>query len=585
MRIRNFVVRNQRAVRLAGCDDAPRIMVITGPNGCGKSTLLNALRSAGEGDGRTLYVGPHRNSRRQDVRMRFLGQQRIEMSSLLSSANLPGFEGMHMPSNIRDAWNFDEAQSFLKYSLCQIELERQNAIASRFDETGAVNRADMPDVWAPLRELAHNLLPHLNFHRIDLTNRDQIKCLWNVHNKDVQVDIDDLSSGEKAVIQLFFPLVEHRVNQNLAKMRGTELTSSQGSVAVLMDEPELHLHPNLQAKILDYMRGLSIREGVQFILATHSPSMVEHASNDELYLLRPSELLDHDINQLVRIADNEERLAAIRSLFGSTSNATALRTVLVVEGRSVERSSRRPADAKIYGFLSDRFGQLTVLAGGGNSECKALVKSLNDCLPTLAGNLKAVALLDRDTLEESPTHQDQFWLPVSMIENLLIDPDAIFHATETVRHKTNLRSPEDVAIAIDNVLTSLHDHEMDRRIKAGVDSRTFRLIEPVAAARQQVEAFTNTMLTELTEDKFAQLRNESAQKVAALGAANRRREMYDGKRILDEFFKQHIHSTGMSKEIFVYLCAKEAAARTSVATFVESLFSALGIEPVAPSAA
>ncbi|WP_297463398.1 hypothetical protein, partial [Ferrovum sp.] len=90
---------------------------------------------------------------------------------------------------------------------------------------------------------------------------------------------------------------------------------------------------------------------------------------------------------------------------------------------------------------------------------------------------------------------------------------------------------------------------------------------------------------ELTEDKFAQLRNESAQKVSALEAANRRREMYDGKRILDEFFKQHIHSTGMSKEIFVYLCAKEAAARTSVATFVESLFSALGIEPVASSAA
>jgi ABC-type multidrug transport system ATPase subunit len=122
MRIRNFVVRNERAVRLAGCDDVPRIMVITGPNGCGKSTLLNALRRAGEGDGRTLYVGPHRTSRRQDVRMRFLGQQRIEMSSLLSSTNLPGFEGMHMPSNIRDAWNFDEAQSFLKYSLCQIEL-------------------------------------------------------------------------------------------------------------------------------------------------------------------------------------------------------------------------------------------------------------------------------------------------------------------------------------------------------------------------------------------------------------------------------------------------------------------------------
>lgn len=517
--------------------------------------------------------------------MRFLGQQRIEMGSLLSSSNLPGFEGLHLQSNARDAWNFDEAQSFLKYSLCQIELERQNAIASRFDETGTVNRADMPDVWAPLRELTHNLLPHLNFHRIDLTNRDQIKCLWNVHNKDVQVDIDDLSSGEKAVIQLFFPLVEHRVNQNLAKMRGTELSPSQGSVAVLMDEPELHLHPNLQAKILDYMRGLSIRDGVQFILATHSPSMVEHASNEELYLLRPSELLNHDSNQLVRIADDEERLSVIRSLFGSTSNATALRTVLVVEGRSADRNSRRPADAKIYGFLSDRFGQVTVLAGGGKSECRALVKSLNDCLQTLAGNLKAVALLDRDTLEESPTQQDQFWLPVSMIENLLVDPEVIFRATETIRHKTTLQSPEEVANAIKNVLLALHDHEVSRRVKAGVDARTFRLSDPMNSARQQVEAFANTMLSELSEERFVELRNDAAAKVAALESANRRREMYDGKRILDEMFRQHIHSTGMSKEIFIYLCAKEAAARTSVGAFVEALFSSLGIGPNVPSAA
>jgi hypothetical protein len=509
--------------------------------------------------------------------MRFLGQQRIEMSSVLSASNLPGFEGMHFQSNDRDAWNFDEAQSFLKYSLCQIELERQNAIASRFDEVGAVRREDMPDVWAPLKELAHNLLPHLQFHRIDLANRDQIRCLWNVHNKDVQVDIDDLSSGEKAIIQLFFPLVEHRVNQNLAKMRGTEAAPQPGAVAVLMDEPELHLHPNLQAKILDYMRGLAVREGVQFILATHSPSMVEHASNEELYLLRPAELIEHDTNQLVRIADSEERLAAIRTLFGSTSNATALRTVLVVEGKSADKSSRRPADAKIYGFLSDRFGQLTVIAGGGKSECKTLVRALNDCLPTLAGNLKATALLDRDTLEESPAQTDQVWLPVSMIENLLVDPEVIFRAIETVRHKTTLQTPANVAAALDEVLLSLQDHELSRRIKAAVDARTFRLSDPVETAREQVQAFASTLLADLSDENFSRIRSEAAAKVAALAAAQKRREMFDGKRVLDELFKAHIHTTGMSKEIFVYLCAKEAASRTSVTSFVEALFASIGI--------
>ena len=289
-------------------------------------------------------------------------------------------------------------------------------------------RNDMPDVWAPLRELATNLLPHLAFHKIDLTNREQIRCLWRVHNKDVHVDIDDLSSGEKAIIQLFFPLIEHRLTSALAATGGESHTAQAGQVAVLMDEPELHLHPNLQAKVLDYMRALSVREGVQFILATHSPSMVEHATNEELYLMRPAELLAHEDNQLIRIASDEDRLNTLRHLFGSTSNVTALRTVLVVEGRGADSSNRRPADARVYGFLSDRFGQLTVIAGGGKSECQALVRALNNALSSLAGNVRSVALLDRDTLEDVPTLPDQVLLPVSMIENLLVDPDAIFRA-------------------------------------------------------------------------------------------------------------------------------------------------------------
>ena len=585
MRIRTFNIQNQRALRLAACDALPPIMVITGPNGCGKSTLLNGLRNVASGPGRTIYVGPHRTSRRQQVRMRFLGQQRIEMRSLLSSQSLPGFEGMQLQSNDRDAWNFDEAQSFLKYSLCQIELERQNAIAARFDEAGIVDRAVMPDIWEPLRELARNLLPHLSFFKIDLSNRDQIRCLWRVHNKDLHVDIDDLSSGEKAVIQLFFPLIEHRLLRNLDVMRGSAQPPGAEDVAVLMDEPELHLHPNLQAKILDYMRGLSIREGIQFVLATHSPSMVEHATNEELFLLRPAELVDGSANQLIRIADDEEKLSTLRSLFGSTSNVTALRTILVVEGKSLNDIGRRPSDARIYGFLSDRFGQLTVLAGGGKSECKALVKSLNACLPTLAGGVKAIALLDRDTHVGMPMQVDQLWLPVSMIENLLVDPDTIFRATETVRHKTGFSSPLVVATAIDTILDEITAHEVGRRVKAGVDARVFRISDPIESARAQVEAFAAGLIGELTQEKFAELQTIAAATVSELRQVNRRREFFDGKRVLDELYRRHLHSSGLSKEIFVYLCAKEAAARTSVAAFMESLFGALEIDAVRPSVA
>lgn len=509
--------------------------------------------------------------------MRYLGQARIEMSSLLSSSSLPGFDGLNLPSRERDAWNFDEAQSFLKYSLCQIEIDRQTAIADRFDSTGAVLKADMPDVWAPLRELAHNLLPHLSFHRIDLANRDQVRCLWHVHSKEVLVDIDDLSSGEKAIIQLFFPLVEHQVNRHLAAMRGAGELAAQGSVAVLMDEPELHLHPNLQGKVLEYIRGLSLRESVQFILATHSPSMVEQAVNEELYLLRPGELGEGDANQLVRMAGDEERLATMRSVFGSTSNVTALRTILVVEGRAADKGSRRPSDGRVYGFLSDQFGQLTVLSGGGKAECQGLIRALTELLAPIAPNLKVLALLDRDTLQEASTTAGVLYLPVSMVENLLVDPDVIFRATATVRHKMTLQSIDDVSEAIDQILDDMLAHEVSRRVKAAVPASRFRLVDPVVEARRQVEAFTEALLGSLSHEHFNHLHQDAVDSVGALKGADKRRELYDGKRIVDEFFRKHLHDTGLSKEIFIYLCAKEASSRRSVSVFIEALFAALGI--------
>lgn len=577
MRITEFSVRHQRAVRLAACESVPRVMLVTGPNGCGKSTLLNSLRSAGSGPGRTLYVGPHRTSRRQNVRMRFLSQQRIEMSALLSASSLPGFEGIDLPSRERDAWNYDESQSYLKYTLCQIELDRQAAISTRFDTMGSVLKDDLPDVWKPLREMTHNLLPHLQFHRIDVSNRDQVRCLWRVHAKDVLVDIDDLSSGEKAVIQLFFPLIEHQIDESLAVFASSEPAKSRGSTAVLMDEPELHLHPHLQSKVFDYIRAVSIKEDVQFILASHSPVMVEQSTSEELYLLRPAELVGADENQLVRIANTEEKLQAIREVFGTTSNVTAMRKIVVVEGVTASADSRRAVDARIYAFLDDRFGQVNIVSGGGKSEVRNLVSRLNEMLNPISPTVNATALLDRDLETIDVSSENVVLLPVSMVENLLVDPNVVWNAIATVRHKTSFSSAADLAKALDEILDEFEIQEVDRRVKTAIPARTFRVTDPVMDARNQVNDFASALLTELTDEKIRKLQTAGQEAVAALKAEHKRREHFDGKRILSEFYKRFLHATGMSKEIFIYDCAKEASNRKSVKDFVTSLFKSLRI--------
>lgn len=582
MRIPKFTIENNRSIRLASCDQMPRIMILTGPNGCGKSTLLDALRKAPGPNGPILYVGPHRTSGRQQVSMRFLAGNKLSMRQLQSAQNLPNYEGIIIHQHARSAWDFDETSSYLKYALCQIELDRQTALAERFDKEGEIVKGAMPDIWKPLKEMTENLLPHLHFNKIDVTDRDQVQCLWNVHTKNIQIDIDDLSSGEKAIIQLFFPLIENRIQARLERSKGADENPDSApateEVCVLMDEPELHLHPNLQGKILDYLRNLAICEHVQFVLATHSPIIVEQATSDELFLLRPSEIIAPDVNQLSRIASDDEKLALMREVFGSTSNITAMRNILVVEGTAAKENSKSASDQRLFGFLSDRFGQVTVRPGGSKTQCRALAKNLSEILfDELSSQLQAFALVDRDVDAGEPDEDYVHLLPVSMIENLLVDPEVIWNAIVTVRHRVALEDQQELETALDAVFDDLHEHETARRIKAGIGFHKFRLTDPVDEAQRQAEEHIAVVREAVSDDALNELRSRAVQEVQRLFEEHSRREHFDGKKVLLEFYRRHMHASGMSKEIFVYECARRASDRKRVQQFVNELFNKMGL--------
>ena len=580
MRIPNFSIVNNRSLRYAACGQLPKVMILTGPNGCGKSTLLDALRQAEGPSGPILYVGPHRISGRQEVRMRFLSGQKLLMRELQSNLHLPSYEGIDIHSQSRSAWDFDETSSYLKYALCQIELDRQAAITARFDNYKMIDRDTMPDIWLPLKEMTENLLPHLYFDKIDVSDRDRIECLWNVHEKNIKVDIDDLSSGEKAIIHLFFPLIEHRIQSLIEISKGeignTNIHQSTEQVCVLMDEPELHLHPNLQGKILDFLRNLAVSEDVQFVLATHSPTIVDLASSDELFLLRSSQMTGANENQLIQIASDDEKLELMREAFGSTSNITAMRNFLVVEGQNASSASRRATDEKIYGFLSDKFARLTILPGGNKDQCKTLAHSLSEILSKeLSSGVQAYALVDRDLEEEDSNDVGVIYLPVSMIENFLVDPEVIWEAIVTVRHKSTLTDQEKVKNALDDILDGMAEHEISRRVKASVASYTFRLHDPVSTATEQASEHTNQVLNSTSDFAINKLKTEANLQIKKLIEKKSRREFFDGKKVLNKFYRNYLHSTGMSKEIFIYQCAQVASKRTSVKQFVTALMDKL----------
>lgn len=107
----------------------------------------------------------------------------------------------------------------------------------------------------------------VKFKEVDNTNYEEIKILFEKHG--MEIPIDSLSTGEKQIV-----------------FRGAHLLKNINSIPggiVLIDEPELSMHPKWQQKILQYYRDLFNKNGtqdVQMIIATHSEYVLRSALED-----------------------------------------------------------------------------------------------------------------------------------------------------------------------------------------------------------------------------------------------------------------------------------------------------------------
>lgn len=107
----------------------------------------------------------------------------------------------------------------------------------------------------------------LTYDGIDIESKEEIKVVFTKNSK--LIPIDRLSTGEKQIV-----------------FRGAYLLKNSNNLdggIVLVDEPELSMHPKWQEKIFDYYRGLfksGDTQSAQMIFATHSEYVIRSALKD-----------------------------------------------------------------------------------------------------------------------------------------------------------------------------------------------------------------------------------------------------------------------------------------------------------------
>lgn len=89
--------------------------------------------------------------------------------------------------------------------------------------------------------------------------------LTRVATSESVTQIDQLSSGEAQLLTIGLDILTIAAIWDL---------KSQPRRLLLIDEPDAHIHPDLQARFADFILRVSEKYSVQFVVATHSPSLL-----------------------------------------------------------------------------------------------------------------------------------------------------------------------------------------------------------------------------------------------------------------------------------------------------------------------
>ncbi len=117
------------------------------------------------------------------------------------------------------------------------------------------------------RTAFNNFFESIRYKKVESDNGEK-KVLFTKHNKNIT--IDELSTGEKQIVYRGIYLL-----RNVGKLDGA---------AIMVDEPELSMHPKWQNWILKYFKDLFTTDDgsqkAQLFFATHSEYVIREALND-----------------------------------------------------------------------------------------------------------------------------------------------------------------------------------------------------------------------------------------------------------------------------------------------------------------
>jgi len=422
--------------------DFGRVTVLLGANGTGKSKLVKSLKPKASAFGEQRPVVYVEGGRMVSLPSTLA----LKSATLREHATLEISKRTHHIKLQSKAADRAQDALFLLDKLGQVQKDRYIDVVTAWRERGSPGDCPRLDDL-PIDKLFQafsNVFPDIQITLKD--DSKKISCLKSGST----YDLTDLSDGEKQVFCL---------------LADVALLSEENSL-VLVDEPELNLHPKLACSLWNTIEAE--RPKSVFVYATHSLAFTLRESVDKVIVLRGPSKNAQDMPDLSTLEQNQ-----MEEFLGAVPAILAAKEALVVEGDD------ESFDTIFYKWLAgDRKG--AVVAAGG---CRNVYAAANrtDVWRDLAPAVRITGVIDRDFRSAENLHgmasETCKVLDYHEAESFLCEPSIIVQIASALG--TGATIPSESA-----VVDAIHDYCNDLMLRTATErtlQRTFVALSPSVA--------------------------------------------------------------------------------------------------------
>ncbi|WKD48356.1 ATP-dependent nuclease [Microbulbifer spongiae] len=404
-----------------------KINVVLGKNGCGKSTALKKVQQAlesGEEVKNSKYITPERG-----------GALKYDPSIEQNTVNNPYWLSGELRRNQFSQFKQQTVLQFRNLELLSLrEIEQNPKIRDNHEYT-----------FQSIVDAINTLLDNIEIRR---EGSD-----FNIYNQadNSKIEPDAISSGESELIALGIECL----------VFAKESVDGEENI-LFLDEPDAHLHPDLQVRLAMFLRELVEENNFKVVMATHSTSFLaafESYPGVSIEFILPNQTeIDFKV-----VSETYRRILPI---FGAhpLSNLFNESPILLVEGEDDERIWQQAirtskGSLKIYPCAVDSIDQLNKY----ETQVSRIINSIYD-------SAKAFSLRDRDDGEEDINDTPpvvRMRLSCRAAENLLLADESLAKLEidwETLKSKIEVWISNNDHHSHHQVMATFRDEGYDRKM-------------------------------------------------------------------------------------------------------------------------